>query len=158
MEDKEILLRYEELLSHYKNPPSFIMDRNTNAYSPSTDTIKYVPLNRWDNASDFVSTLLHEVVHSTGHTSRLNRPYLVNPFPFGSLEYCKEEIVAELGAAFLCQHIGIFPKQVENTAAYLQAWISILQNDDKFIFRAAAKAQKAVDFVFGESKNNKPNL
>ena len=92
-------------------------------------------------------------MHSTGHTSRLNRPFLVNPFPFGSPEYSKEEIIAELGAAFLCQYIGILPKQVKNTAAYLQAWITVLEKDDKLIFRAAAQAQKAVDFIFGIKKD-----
>ena len=66
---------------------------------------------------------------------------------FGSKNYAVEELVAEIGAAFLCHHIGSLPKTIENTAAYLQSWIQVLENDERLIFKAAAQAQKAVNWV-----------
>ena len=155
LEQEEMMLRFEEVLSHYKDKPILEKDRNKNCYIPTLDTIKFVPLKRWERASDFISTICHEIIHSTGHEQRLNRPNLVKPHAFGTTPYAHEELCAELGAAFLCQHIGIFPTQVENTAAYLQSWIQVLENDERLIFKAAAQAQKAVDYIFGESQATK---
>lgn len=150
LEDIEVMNNYNEMLSHYTDKPASKADRNKNAYSPTLDLILYVPLKRWDNCRDFVSTMCHEIIHSTGHEKRLNRPNLIKPHAFGTPEYAQEELLAELGAAFLCQYIGILPTQVDNAAAYLQAWIKALENDERLIFKAAAQAQKAVDYILND--------
>src|SRR5262245_29551842 len=94
----------------------------------------------------YYSTLFHEFAHSTGHESRLNRP--VGQHQFGTPEYGKEELVAEMAAAFLCGQAGI-DGQLEVSAAYLDNWLGVLKNDRKLIVQAAAAAQKAADFVLG---------
>ena len=80
--------------------------------------------------------------------SRLNRPTLTESAGFGSDPYCKEELIAEMGAAFLCGHAGI-ENTIQNSAAYLQNWLEALQNDNKLIVQAAAQAQQAADFILG---------
>ena len=95
----------------------------------------------------YYSTLLHELTHWTGHKSRLARLELKNRY--GSEGYAFEELVAELGAAFACQSLGITTIPREDHAAYIQSWLKVLQGDNKAVFRAAAEAQKALDFLQG---------
>jgi antirestriction protein ArdC len=101
-------------------------------------------------ASGYYATLFHELAHSTGHPNRLDRAAL-SPV-FGSEDYAKEELVAELAAAFLCAHAGIENK-IDNSAAYIQSWIKALQNDKSMIVYAAARAQKAAAFILNEIPN-----
>lgn len=145
--EQDLLFKFKAVLDGYTDKPDFIDHRNKNAYSPSQDIIKLVPVQRWDNKHNFVATALHEIIHSTGHESRLHRPNLMENLNFGSKDYAFEELTAEIGAAFLCQHLGILPKAIENTAAYLQSWILVLENDERLLFRASAHAQKAVNWV-----------
>ena len=83
------------------------------------------------------------MAHWTGHSSRLDR---LRKGKFGSPEYAFEELVAELSAAFLCSHLG-FTKTITNNAAYIKSWISVLQNDNKMIFKAAKLAEQASEFI-----------
>jgi antirestriction protein ArdC len=117
-------------------------------YSPSVDIVAMPDRARFDSEAGYFATLFHELTHSTGHASRLNRPTLTESQGFGSDPYCREELVAELGAAFLCGHAGI-ENTVQNSAAYIQNWLEQLQNDKKLIVQAAAQAQKAADFILG---------
>ena len=96
--------------------------------------------------ADYYATLFHELTHSTGHKSRLGRleGKRVN---FGSGEYSREELVAEMGAAFLCGSAGLSERTVDNSAAYLQGWLKALDNDRSLIITAAAQAQKAADYI-----------
>ncbi len=87
-------------------------------------------------------------VHSTGHSSRLGR-ITEAPAPFGSVDYSREEVVAELGAAFLCSEAGIAPPVIENQAAYLSGWLKVLKTDRRAIVVAAAQAEKAADLILG---------
>ncbi len=98
----------------------------------------------------YYATLFHECVHSTGHSSRLGR-ISDDPAPFGSADYSPEEMVAELGAAFLCSETGIAPPVIENQAAYLAGWLSVLKSNRREIVVAAAQAEKAAEFVLGIS-------
>ena len=95
-------------------------------------------------------------IHSTGHTSRLNRATVTESAGFGSNPYCREELVAEMGAAFLCGQAGIVESTLENSAAYLQNWLEQLQNDKKLIVQAAAQAQRAADFILGTKFDEAP--
>jgi antirestriction protein ArdC len=99
----------------------------------------------------YYSVLFHELTHSTGHWQRLHRQTLTDLCPFGSTNYSKEELVAEMGAAFLCGIAGIANETVDNSAAYIQSWLTKLKNDTRLIILAAAQAQKAADYILGNT-------
>lgn len=115
-------------------------------YIPALDEVRMPPLRVFESSESFHSVLFHELVHSTGHESRLARPDAFGG-GFGSERYAKEELVAELGAAFLCARAGIVPATVENSAAYLANWMQKLREDKRLIVTAAAAAQRAADFI-----------
>ena len=120
-------------------------------YSPALDYINVPCKEQYQNANEFYSTLFHEMVHSTGHKTRLDRFANDEKVAFGSESYSKEELVAELGSAMLLNQIGIeTPQTFKNSAAYIQNWLQVLRNDNKFIVSAASKAEKAVQFIMGE--------
>ena len=105
------------------------------------------------------SKMSKHLIHSTGHKDRLNRDEISKISLFGSHDYSKEELVAEMGSAFLCGHCGIEPSVIENQAAYIQNWLKKLQSNQKWLVYAAAKAQKASDFILGvehEEENSPP--
>jgi antirestriction protein ArdC len=107
---------------------------------------------RFVDAPHYYSTLFHELIHSTGHETRLNRTFGER---FGDELYSKEELVAEMGAAFLCAIADIANENTErNTTAYIQNWISKLQEDNRLIIHAAGNAQRAVDSILGISLDN----
>ena len=118
-------------------------------YRPATDSVHLPARFRFIDTAHYYATLFHELVHSTGHESRLARTFGSS---FGDELYSKEELVAETGAAFLCVIAGIATKHTEqNTAAYIQNWISRLEQDNRLIVQAAASAQRAVDLITGHS-------
>jgi len=97
--------------------------------------------------------LFHELTHATGHESRLNRKGVSGSdglwSAFGSQSYSKEELVAEMGAAFLCGRAGIVERTIDNSAAYVRSWLQRLKDDARLVVLAAAQAQKAADFILG---------
>ena len=93
------------------------------------------------------TTLYHELIHSTGHPSRLNRSTVNEASWFGSENYSKEELIAEMGAAFLCVHTGIENETVNNSAAYIAGWLERLRNDQRLVIVAAAQAQRAFEYI-----------
>jgi antirestriction protein ArdC len=115
-------------------------------YIPATDEVFMPPLRAFVSAETYHSTLFHELSHSTGAESRLARPEAFAG-RFGSDPYAKEELVAELGAAFLCARAGIAPATLEDSAAYLANWLKKLREDKRLIFTAASAAQRAADFI-----------
>lgn len=121
-------------------------------YSPSQDYIQIPSREQYEEIGEFYSTLFHEMVHSTGHMSRLNRfGKESKAAAFGSSEYSKEELVAEVGAATLVNMIGIETAQTfTNSAAYIQSWLKVLRNDNRFIVSASSKAEKAVKYILVE--------
>ncbi len=119
-------------------------------YSPKDDVIRLPAPTTFRSLEDYYQTLFHEMTHATGHSSRLNREGITQPVKFGSERYSKEELVAELGAAFLSNEAGILNQiQFDNSAAYLASWIEKLENDPRMIVSAASQAQKSADFVLG---------
>lgn len=115
-------------------------------YRPSTDEIVVPMIKQYNSSSEYYSTLFHEMTHSTGHASRLNR--LTKTAAFGNEEYSREELVAEMGAAYLCTMMGIETKKAfRNSAAYIQSWLRALKNDPKMVVVAAGKAEAAVQFI-----------
>ena len=124
----------------------FYENGNSAYYAPALDKVVVPPLNLFKKTEEFYSTAFHEATHSTGHSSRLNR--LDKTAGFGSEEYSKEELVAEIGSATIMNSLGIQTEHSErNTVAYIQSWISVLKNDKKMIVSAAGKAEKAVNYI-----------
>lgn len=116
-------------------------------YRPSDDTVHLPDRGRFDSEHAYYATLFHELTHSTGHESRLNRRPSAEERHFGSLDYGKEELVAEMGAAFLCGHCGIDGQTIEQSAAYVDGWRRVIRQDKKLVVHAAAQAQKAADYI-----------
>ena len=100
------------------------------------------------STAEYYSTIFHELTHSTGHSRRLNR--LDRTAHFGSEEYSKEELVAEIGAATLVNHAGLETvSSFRNSTAYIQSWLQVLREDKRFIVSASGKAEKAVNLILG---------
>jgi len=120
-------------------------------YSPSSDTVGMPVPERFDTEEAYHAALFHELVHSTGHEKRLKRQSIMERNGFGTDPYCKEELTAELGSAFLCGQAGIVERTIDNSAAYLDGWLKRLKEDKTLIVYAAAQAQKAADFILGQT-------
>lgn len=118
-------------------------------YRPSTDSITLPLQAQFKDTSEYYSTLFHELTHSTGHATRLNR--LAKTAAFGSDEYSKEELVAEIGAAALINHAGLeTSSSLNNSAAYIKSWLKALQEDKHLIVSASGKAEKAVNLILNQ--------
>jgi antirestriction protein ArdC len=137
----------ENIIANMPNKPT-IRKNGTNAYyQPSTDTVVVPSLKRCKSNEGYYSTLFHELAHSTGHESRLNRKELIESEGFGSKTYAKEELTAEMTAAFLSAITGIGQATIDNSAAYIESWLKALKNDKTLIIKAAAQAHRATDYI-----------
>ena len=141
----------EQIIKGMPNPPGITHNDDRAYYRPSQDKVNMPPENLFKVSAEYFCTAFHELIHSTGHKSRLNRSGITDISFFGSHEYSKEELIAEFGAAFLCGAAGIENQTVENSAAYIQSWLKKLRNNRKWLVTAAAQAQKAADYIL----NNK---
>jgi len=141
----------ENIVAHMPNKPQIVHDNVKRAYYRPCDDLVHMPSReKFVSVEEYYSTLFHELTHSTGHESRLNRKDNEKLAAFGSADYSKEELVAEMGAAFLCGYAEIENKTIDNSAAYIQGWLKQLKNDKKLIVHAAAQAQKSTDYILGE--------
>jgi antirestriction protein ArdC len=116
-------------------------------YAQEADYIQLPPIESFRDAESFYATLAHESIHRTKHPSRLNRDF--GRKVWGDEGYAREELVAELGAAFLCADLELTPEVQEDHASYIATWLQVLKNDTRAIFQAAAFAQRAVDYLHG---------
>lgn len=115
-------------------------------YAPNNDHIQMPTLNSFDSSEEYYSALFHEIAHSTGHASRLDRKGITELSRFGSHSYSYEELIAEMTSAFICNAAGI-ENTIDNSAAYIQGWSKVLKENKKMIVQAAGQAQKAADFI-----------
>lgn len=139
-----------KILDSYKGRPQVVHGGDVACYSPLRDSIQMPEPKAFDTMSHYYATLFHEYTHSTGHKKRLDRPGIANFDTFGSHQYSQEELVAEMGAAFLAAHAGIDAASIlDNSAAYIGHWLEKLQNDPKMVVQAAAQAQRAADLMLG---------
>lgn len=153
--DVEPLEAGDKIITDYINREhlNFIECKSNKAYySPSNDTV-VVPLKEQYNLiNEYYSTTFHELTHSTGHKDRLNRLQSGAVAAFGSENYSKEELVAEIGSATLMSIAGIeTAKTFRNSTAYIQNWLQVLRNDNKFIVSASSKAEKAVNYILAQA-------
>ena len=116
-------------------------------YAIAADYIQMPPFEAFRGPESYYSTLGHETVHWTRHPSRLDRDF--GRKRHGDEGYAREELVAELGAAFLCADLGLTPEVRDDHAPYIASWLKVLNDDKRAIFSAAAHAQRAVDFLTG---------
>jgi antirestriction protein ArdC len=140
----------ESIVRSMPNPPGFEQDSRA-FYRPSSDMVGMPARSAFHSAEEYYSTFFHELTHSTGHPSRVGREGIMNHNPFGSEDYSKEELVAEMGAAMLSGVAGIESQTLDNSAAYLQAWINKLKSDSRLIVSAASQAQKAADYILSRT-------
>jgi antirestriction protein ArdC len=143
----------EEIVQGMPNPPAFERDFQA-AYVPSRDVVKMPSRTAFDSQAEYYSTLFHELIHATGHAKRLAREGFDKPQQFGSESYSREELIAEMGAAMLCGIAGLEQGTLGNSAAYLKTWIARLKSDSRLVVSAASAAQKAADYIRGESKDS----
>lgn len=152
--EKDPITEAETLVNGYVGHESIRMEvelSNRAYYSPATDTIHVPDIRQYSQSEEYYSTVLHEMVHSTGHNTRLNRVGLEN-VRFGSDNYSREELIAEMGAAMLLHTIGISSEEtLRNSAAYIQGWGKAISADRRMFALAAAQAEKAVDFILNRS-------
>jgi antirestriction protein ArdC len=120
-------------------------------YRPLNDTVHLPARTSFPLLDEYYSTLFHELGHSTGHASRLNRETLTRIAAVGDHAYSNEELIAEMTAAFLCGEAGISPSVIENQGAYLRGWLGRLRNDRRLVVSAATQAQRAADFILNRA-------
>ena len=141
----------EQLLAGYAGRPEVRHGSDGAWYSPRFDVVSMPERELFISPEAYYSTLFHELAHSTGHKSRLDRATLVDAGRFGDVNYSKEELVAEMSSAYLCGIAGIENKTIDESASYLKGWLSRLRNDPKLLISAASQAQRAVDFMTGRA-------
>jgi antirestriction protein ArdC len=154
VKDNPILLSHldkidncERIINQMPLPPKINTNGAKAYYIMATDSVVVPPLNRSTSAEEYYSTLFHELAHSTGHESRLHRKELLEHDGFGKTNYAKEELTAEMTAAYLCAITGIGQPTIANSAAYINNWLKALKNDKRLVINAAAQAQKAADYI-----------
>lgn len=117
-------------------------------YMPNKHLINMPEIDSFVSSDDYYHVLFHEMIHSTGHETILNRKTLVESHGFGSDNYSKEELVAEIGAEFLSSIIGLNPKSDEkNSQAYINGWVKQLTDHPKMVLQASQQSTKAVEYI-----------
>src|SRR5437588_5141985 len=139
----------ERIVRSMPNAPRIDHQGSQAFYRPSNDTVVTPRPELFESRELFYSVLFHELTHSTGHASRLARKGITDAAMFGSHEYSREELIAEMGAAFLCGTVGIEAATLQDATAYLANWIKVLKGDARLAVTAGAQAQEAADVVLG---------
>lgn len=153
LSEEDINANAEAIIKGWKDGPKVRHDSKDGAYwTPVTDTIHLPKRATFASASGYYASRFHEMGHATGHATRLDRHTASDQFRFGSHSYGREELVAEMTAAFLCGHAGILQDTEENNAAYLSSWLKVIREDSRAVVKAASAAQVAAELILGVSK------
>ena len=139
----------EQVVSGWLSRPVIHHGGDIASYNKVVDLVRMPNRSCFDGSEEYYSTLFHELVHSTGHPARLDRSTLRDFERFGDEIYSREELVAEMGAAFLSGYCGIENRTIKNSAAYLANWLEALKSDARMVLIAAGQAQKAADLILG---------
>ena len=149
--------RCEEIVANMPNRPEIKYKGNRAYYKPLCDIVTISKPEFFSPREEYYSCLYHELAHSTGHKNRLNRRGVSDIVNFGSHERSKEELIAEFGAAFLCNVSGISNATIENSAAYIQNWLGYIKENKKNIVHAASAGQKAAEYILGNNYSDEDN-
>lgn len=151
-EEIEPLDEAEDVLMGYINREGIKFEQeasNEAYYAPLRDMIHLPLIEQFSDAAEYYSVAFHEATHSTMKETRCNRPQKMAAF--GTENYSKEELVAEIGSATMLNILGIETKGTfKNNTAYIQNWLQVLKNDNRFIVSASSKAEKAVKYILGD--------
>lgn len=140
----------DEIVEGYVDGPQTVFSGSAASYTPVLDLVNMPPREAFLSSEELYSTWFHELVHSTGHKTRLDRPNFGKAWT-SRHDYSQEELTAEMGAAMLCAIVGIEEAIIQNSIAYCQGWFSRLRTaDPRFVVDAAQRAQHAVDRILGE--------
>tara|TARA_R100001082_G_scaffold63366_1_gene35556 strand:- start:779 stop:1690 length:912 start_codon:yes stop_codon:yes gene_type:complete len=142
----------DDIINNYQDSPKIYHDQNDRCfYRPSSDEVHMVKPEKFISDEEYYSTLFHELIHSTGHAKRCNRDGVTKGGFFGSHEYSKEELVAELGSTFLCGIAGIERDEViKNSASYISSWKSKLSKNTDWIMWAGSRSSKACEHILNK--------
>jgi antirestriction protein ArdC len=156
LKPNEKIAKCESIIENMPNRPEYRqINANKACYSSEFDFVSMPAIEQFESPEAYYATYFHELVHSTGHTSRLSRMEVMHHDIYRGKNYAREELVAEMGASFLCSTVQIdFDSIVENNVAYLVGWLKVLQEDSKFIFKVASEAQKASDYILNRRQSN----
>jgi antirestriction protein ArdC len=126
-------------------------DINRAFYSPMGDFVNMPPINQFKDSASYHAVLFHELAHATGHSTRLSRNTLTGQTNFGSADYGKEELTAELCSSFLCHKAGL-NKDIKDHASYIQGWIKSLKDEPNLIIWASGRAEAACKYILNENQ------
>lgn len=156
--NNEIISGCQALIDDMPQRPTICFGGNQAYYMPLKDVVQMPNLKDFENSEAFYATFFHELTHSTGHASRLDRfKEQESPARFGNNEYSKEELTAEFGASFLCAQTGLINHTIHSSAAYIKGWLEALKNDRTLIYTAASKGGKAAGFIINHTQGEEPN-
>lgn len=156
--EKERLENCELVYKMYPNKPTLSHGGDSAHYVPSKDHVQMPVYESFKKPQEYYTTLFHELIHSTGSPKRLKRDFSGR---FGNAKYAYEELIAEIGATYICGHTGILFTTKNNSAAYLKGWMKALTTEAKenktFFFKAASDAQKASNYILSKQLEKQKN-
>jgi len=145
----------EKIITEMPKRPDIRHDDQRAYYDRLQDYVNLPRTETFKTSEDYYSTLFHELLHSTGHSDRLNRRELLDSKGFNSQDYAIEELTAEMGASYLKSFAGIPIEKLENSAAYIQSWLERLKKDRKCLVYASSQAQNATDYILNVRSEEK---
>lgn len=143
----EPLIECASIVANMEHAPKVQHKKNEAYYVPAQDIINMPKQASFESSERYYSTLFHELIHATGHKTRLNRKEVAENPTFGTEPYSLEELVAETGACYLKSYTGLPIETLDNNAAYIQSWLEVFKGDKRFVFKAASRAQQAVEYI-----------
>jgi antirestriction protein ArdC len=149
-ENNDVLEPLQEchaIVETMKDAPKIVHKKADAFYVPSEDYINMPKLKSFKTSEDYYGVLFHELIHATGHQSRLARKEVCENPSFGSEPYSLEELVAEIGACYLKSYSSLPIADMANNAAYIKGWLDVFKGDKRILIRAASQGQKAVDYI-----------
>lgn len=145
----EPIIECEAILAEMTDMPLLSFTGKEAYYDIEKDEIVLPKMKNFRTSTGYYGTLFHELVHSTGAQKRLDRKTVSDRASFNAESYALEELIAEMGAAYLCGITGLLPNNIKNTVAYIDHWLGALKNDKRILITAAGQAQRAVDWICG---------
>lgn len=140
----------EAVIQTMPNPPRWKEHGSSAYYLPGEDMIVLPPMSRFDSPDHRYATAFHELGHATGHQSRLDRPGVNGTICFGSEDYSREELIAELTSAFVCAELGLDNSLIGNSSSYISGWLDSLKRDTRAVIAASSQARNAADYILGK--------